>query len=320
MPLFNFSRKSKSEPLDQDTVKLKPNEVKRCAFDTTIGKKPLWVIKTSENKWTADEKAYKEEKQAYFQGIKVGTADNAGYTITNLLSRSDEYVIYEVQNPSGEYSIRIDIQTLVEEDDLPMDRWSEVAREYYITKRVLFKVNDNSVRQRIANIVSRALSTGYTSEAVQDLKDLQIDINNIYREKIQNSLKYLGTIICITLLFVMFSLCIYAGGCFLNQENIRLLIFSSTAGCIGGFFSVSIRLRKMSFEREIPGITYVLYGFERMIISICGAIIALLAIKGGIAFEFAKSSIFTILLVSVAAGFSETLIPNLLVKIETENK
>jgi len=64
----------------------------------------------------------------------------------------------------------------------------------------------------------------------------------------------------------------------------------------------------------------VLYGFERMVISICGSIIVLLAIKGGLAFEFANKSLFSSLLISVAAGFSETLIPNLLVKIESDKK
>jgi hypothetical protein len=176
MAWYSFLIKPKKIPPPQAPVM-------RCAFDTTIGVKPLWVTKNTQNKWTQKEIEYKEEKQAYFKSIKVGTTDNAGYPITNLLSRSDEYIIYEVQNPTGEYAIRIDIQTLVEEDELPINRWSEVAREYYITKRVLFKVNDNSVRQRIANIVSRALSTGYTSEAVQDLKDLQNDINNMYIQR-----------------------------------------------------------------------------------------------------------------------------------------
>jgi hypothetical protein len=53
------------------------------------------------------------------------------------------------------------------------------ARSSDITKRVLFKVNDHSTRERIANIISRALSTGYSSEAVHDLKELQNQIKKI---------------------------------------------------------------------------------------------------------------------------------------------
>lgn len=302
--------------------KIEENEFegKACALDSTIGCYPKWVEKNASKGWTEEESKYRNEIRSYLQGIKSGGKDAAGNEVSRLIIRADEYVIYEIKSAAGANSMRIDVRTLVEEDDLMLKRWTEVARQYYITKRVLFKVNDHSVRERIANIISRALSTGYSSEAVHDLKQLQKDINNTYNERIQNSLKYLGTIVSITLCFVSISLFIYANGCFLNQENLRLLVFSATAGCIGGFFSVSTRLRLMTFEREIPSISYILYGFERMIVSICAAIVALLAIKSGLIFQFAKDSIYGLILVAVAAGFSETLIPNLLVKMETDTE
>ena len=314
MSWFNFRRKPPTPPPPPSFVGQK------YPLDSTIARKPIWLQLNSAKSWTADQTKYKGSIQTYLTSIAVGVKDNAGYQVTNVLSRGDEFVIYEVLTASGTYAIRIDIRSYVEEDDIMVIRWSEVAREYYITKRVLFKVNDHSTRERIGNIISRALSTGYSSEAVHDLKELQIQINEIYSERIQNSLKYLGTIIFITLSFVAYSLYTYREACYLDQNTFRLLIFASTAGCIGGFFSVSIRLRQMTFEREIPSWTYVLYGFERVVVSIFGAIIALLAIKTGLAFNVATSSTFGILLVAVAAGFSETLIPNLLVKIESEKK
>jgi len=237
MSLFNWGKKPNPN-VNQ------PFQGKTCPLDSTVGKKPLWVQKDAANSWTDDEKIYRKEVEKYFESITVDAKDSGGYKITNLLSKADEYAIYEVQSSSGSYSIRIDIRTLVKIDELLLDRWTEVAREYYITKRVLFKVNDPSVRERIANIISRALSTGYSSEAIHDLKELQNQINTIYSERIQNSLKYLGTIILIALSFIAYSIHIYTGKYFVNQENLRLLIFSSTAGCIGGFFSVSRRLRE----------------------------------------------------------------------------
>jgi hypothetical protein len=292
--------------------------VKRCVMDSTLGRKPMWLDLTIRDAWTEKRLEFRKAREQYLKSVVIGIADSTGYVVTNMLSRSDEFVIYEVQSPAGVYSMRIDIQSLVEEDDLLVNRWAEVAREYYITKRVLFKVNDSSVRERIANIIGRALSTGYSSEAVEDLQELQRQINSIYNEKIQNSLQYLGTIITITLGFVVGSVFVYKDGYFAGQQNLRLLIFATTSGCMGGFFSVSMRLRQMTFEREIPAVTYLLYGFERMVVSVCGAVIALLAIKSGIVFEAARTSLYACLLVSVAAGFSETLIPNLLVKVETE--
>lgn len=110
---------------------------------------------------------------------------------------------------------------------------------------------------------------------------------------------------------------------FCQCAEIRTLVFVVTAGSIGGFLSISRRLRSTVFEKDVNPSLYIIYGIERVFISIFGAIVTYFAIRSNIIFGMVKDlpePVTGYIVFSVLAGFSETFISNLLIKLESEKK
>lgn len=284
----------------------------------TISDIPAWETKTT---WTQKELDYRKEQEESLKSFVAGGKDKLGNFIVKIIVRSDEFVIYEIKTSSISDSIRVNIRTLVENDRLLLKRYDGVRIKLSRVKGMLYKVNDEiSYRDRMGQIISHALSCGDIILANRELSKLEQEINQVYRERVTNSLKYLLTMIFLTSCLVFSSIYTYWCNPLDSAPALRLLLFTATAGSIGGFFSVSIKLRRMAFEREIPSYAYIFYGVERFFVSVCCSIIMLMAVKGQLAFAIANPNTAASLLLSVAAGFSETFIPNLLVRMETEKK
>lgn len=82
-------------------------------------------------------------------------------------------------------------------------------------------------------------------------------------------------------------------------------------------------MRKTIFEKDVKWYLYVIYGVERVFVSIFGAVIVYFAIRANIVFGIANElsrPIIGYIVYSIVAGFSETLVPNLLLKLEAENR
>ena len=79
----------------------------------------------------------------------------------------------------------------------------------------------------------------------------------------------------------------------------------------------------MTFEKAVNKWLYVLYGLERVSISIFGAVIVFLAIKNNLVFGMVNefpNPLMGFTLFSIVAGFSETLIPSLLINLGKNEK
>ena len=265
----------------------------------------------------------KQTIQIDFSKYCVGNKDVLGNTITKVFVKYDDFVIYEIQTKILSESIRIQIDEIGDRKPKENDCFPAVRKAFAEIKGLLYKVNDDSsIKSRIAHILSHALN-GKADEANEQFKALKDEINEEYANQIRHRLKYLITTLGMTCLAIIVSILVYYYNLFDSLSEIRKLIFITTAGNIGGFISVSRRLRNIVFEKGVSQLLYVFYGIERIFIAICGAIIVYFAIKSNLIFGIVNElsqPIFGYLIFAIVAGFSETLVPNLLIKIENENK
>ena len=272
---------------------------------------------------TDEEKKYKEEQRKRMASLIVGSKDQSGNFITKILSKSDEYVIYEIKTKTLSESLRVQIDTEKENDKTLIDLFNAVRVNFAKLKGLLYKVNDDtSIKTRIAHIISHALS-GKADEANKQFDELIVEINKEYGEQFNHRLRYLLTILCATILLIGYSICNYYNDLYLEKIEIKHLIYMATAGAIGCFISVSRRLRKTIFEKDVKSILYIIYGLERVFISVFSSVIVYFSIKSNLVFGLANEldkPILAYIVFGIVAGFSETLVPNLLIKLERENE
>ncbi len=270
---------------------------------------------------TPEQLKYKEEQQKRMKAFVVGGKDPSGNIITAILSKADEYVIYEIKTKVLSDSLKVQIDTLIEEDKVPIDRFNQIRTNFAKLKGLLYKVNDDSsIKVRIAHIISHALS-GKTEEANKQFNDLITEINSEYSKQFNHRLRYLVTNLVCTLALITYALKVYYEKRFIDFLQIRNMVFIVAAGSIGGFISVSRRLRETVFEKDVGSIMYIIYGLERVFISIFGSVIVYFAIKSNFVFGIVnklEKPLYGFILFAIVAGFSETLIPNLLIKLEKD--
>jgi hypothetical protein len=252
--------------------------------------------------------------------FKVGNRDFAGDTIQHVFAIGDEYVVYGTDNPNLSDSIKVRCDSILECDITTSSRYSGVNLLYGQAKGLLHKVkNDVTYKSRIAIIVAHALVLGNLRETNSYLKDIILEIYADSQERYLNSLKYLVTVILLVLSLVFLSVYTYTHPYYFKHLPLmRSLIYVSTAGAIGGMISVSLRLRRTTFEKEIPPYAYALFAVERVIIAILASYIVFLAIKNGLSFGPIAHNNFGYSLYGVLAGFSETFIPGFLSKLDVE--
>ena len=155
---------------------------------------------------TPDELKYKEDQRKRMSNYIVGGKDFTGNTITKIFSFADEYVVYEIQTKDLADSIKVLIDTELEEDKQLGDRLNEIRANFSKIKGLLYKVNDDtSVKTRIAHIISHALN-GKTEDANVQFKSLIEEINNEYSCQFNHRLRYLITILIFTFIGIFCSI------------------------------------------------------------------------------------------------------------------
>lgn len=106
-----------------------------------------------------------------------------------------------------------------------------------------------------------------------------------------------------------------------SLSHLRNLIFVIAGGSIGGFFSISLGINKIICEKDVANWLYILYGVERIIIATSASTIVYFAIQADLVFSITKKlpqPLIGFIFFAIVAGFSETFVPNLLIKIEKE--
>lgn len=272
---------------------------------------------------TEEEKKYKEEQRKRLASFIVGAKDSKGEIITKIFSNADEYVIYEIKTNNISDSIKVQIDTETEEDKKGLiNNFNKVRAKYSEIKGLLYKVvDDTSLKVRIGHILSHAIA-GNPDDANNQFEKLKGEINTYYKEQFKKRMTYLITSIILTSITILFSVLNYYFDWFGNHNYINELIYVCSAASIGGFISISRRLRETIFEKDVSFL-YIVYTFERNFISILAGVIIYFAIKCDLIFGVTSkmsNPILGYIIFAVVAGFSETLVPNLLINIENKEK
>jgi len=268
-------------------------------------------------------KEYKEKQKERMRNYVVGSKDFSGNIITKIFSKGDEYLVYEIKTKELSDSIKVLIDTEIEHDCKAPENFFAVREKFTKLKGLLYKVvDDTSIKARISHILSHAI-TGKPDEANILFDDLINEINMEYEKQSNHRIKYLLTTIAFIIIGIIGSIYIYYCGLFYDHIHVRNLIFISAAASIGGFISITRRLQQMIFEKDVKPFLYVFYAAERMLIAISAGAVIYFAIKSNLIFGFVNAldkPIYGYLVFSVVAGFSETFIPNLLIKLEKKGE
>lgn len=271
----------------------------------------------------AQEKAeqYKIEQQKRIGSYMVGAKDQSGFTILRIYGRGDEYVVYEVETRNVADSLKVLIDTVVEENNTPINNYIAIKQKVIIVKSLLYKCVDKStIMATISHTIITAIE-GQVDAANQHLEDLIKEINKEYEDQFKNRMRLLISSLILSVILIGVGLSIYLSDLLLEYPHLRNLFYTTAGGSIGGFFSISIGINKIVCEKDVAKWLYVLYGFERIIISILAAAIAYFAIQTNLVFGLAKNlpnPTIGYIFFAILAGFSETLIPNILTKVEKQ--
>jgi hypothetical protein len=253
----------------------------------------------------------------------IGGIDTAGYKIKNIYAISSRFVVYEVEGVHLADSCRVLI--LPSDDSSHSNNYSAIQPKLAEIKSVLYKCHgDELIRGRIGFAIALAIRSG-PEAAIALLDALLLDINSQYTENFIKRIAYLGGAFGVLCLFGVVSVAIrlasFKGLIGPKAETLELLLFVITSGVIGGFISVSYKLKSIAFERGVTWHYFLIYGIERLVISVLASLVLLFSIKANIIFGFVKdapSPFYGYMFFGVLAGFSETLIPDLLIKMEKQ--
>ena len=253
----------------------------------------------------------------------IGGTDTAGYKIKNIYASAPKFIVYEVEGVVVADSCRVLI--IHSDDSSHQDNSEAIQPKLAEIKSVLYTCHaDELIKGRIGFAVALAIRSG--PEAANGTLDaILTDINNQYAENFVKRIAYLGGSFGVLCLFSIISVAVrlasFKGIIGTKAETLELLLFVITSGVIGGFISVSYKLKSIAFERGVTWHLFLIYGIERLVISILASLVLLFSIKANIIFGFVKdapSPFYGYMFFGVLAGFSETLIPDLLIKMEKQ--
>jgi hypothetical protein len=106
-----------------------------------------------------------------------------------------------------------------------------------------------------------------------------------------------------------------------NDDLLKNFAYAGTFGSIGGFFSVSYKMKDFEIDIDESEKIYYVNALIRICISIFAGIVIFSAIKAKLILGnlIDDSNMFILYTICVAAGFSEQLIPNIFKKIERDS-
>ncbi len=269
------------------------------------------------------QKEYQEDQKRKLQGIVIGAKDHEGNLIKQVFSRGDEYAIYEVESEDISTSVVTYICTKTPKDRTGIvENFNKVRTKFVEIKALLYKASKESfIKVRIAQIISTALH-GKPDEANTQFDLLMEEVNNDYNELFDRKLYFLTTsmAICVLNIVVAYFTYLYFGKNWWAQfPHVTHCIYVATGGSIGAIISIFYRVKELSFEKGVKPIMYFTYGAERIVVAMFAAVIVYFAIQSEIVFSFINKipiPIYGYLFAGCLAGFSESFVPNLLIRFE----
>jgi hypothetical protein len=285
--------------------------------------------------YTAEEEAiHKADHEKYVAHVKVDDLDGHGEKIVRIYASAEDFVIYETEGANPSLEVKVCIQPRDINDNKFFIRYDKIRLYYTTAKSLLYKVeNTANARARIGGIMAHALSKDANVQpAIDAFNELIREIHSEFNDRVYNKLTFLFSNIGISVVLAGFSIWQYYNLSHsksyhrYNLDIFTLLPCILACSVIGGTFSLSVKLRNLTMLRSVRRRTYVLYGLERSFISMAAGTIMYFAVSAKLIFTALlsgnddKQNLFTIFFLAVLAGFSETLVPDLLVTLEKKKE
>lgn len=270
--------------------------------------------------------AYKKKQQERIGKYIVGGTDLGGNTISKVYSRGDEYVIYEVANLPPHESMLVYIDSIYEEDESKIDRYHASKEHFDEFIAHCYKYNCSSIYKKRAATVMSATILGKNDLNKNNFTAINKDIKIDYENTMLGRNLYQSGAISLALLFIALAVIVYLArdtNFIITNHFIPVVLYAASFASIGGFISVSLKIKSLHTDRELKKKTYFFYGAERILLSMMAGVLVYFMLKGNIIFGFMNNSSdisFSIYVICALSGFSETLIPNTLRNLETKSE
>ena len=234
-----------------------------------------------------------------------GEKDLTGDVITEIFVRSPEFVIYSV----------VDSLVCHATLDEQVESRSDILRPMISDIRALMPADgmDRVSQHHIVNALSLAFR-GEPEAAIRVLDRLRHRLTKSRRAGGQ--LRYLGTaaiavaavLICAGLSTILPTT---------MSSSIAEFIPVAVFGALGALLSVSVGLRAISIDVDDPPLMMAALGATRIMIGMVGALGLYSLVQANLVLGlFAESGTSGLRALAFLAGFSETLVPNVLTKVE----
>ncbi|MBN3561421.1 hypothetical protein [Aliamphritea spongicola] len=243
--------------------------------------------------------------------------DAYGNQISHVFVKRQLFMVYQIDDADINNSLRVYISENPRSQDIDK-RYSYIRHLYFNAKGLLARSpNLNAMKYRIAKTVEDCLKNDALDKetAEQTFKHLIHIIEEEYAKATKNRFYYLlPHFVTVPVLFLV---CLQL----MDQrspDNEWWVIFTSfLAAALGGFMSVLKNASTLNFYEYSQKRKYVFLGAERLLLSFVAAAIAFIVLKSGAVVALTGfDSYWQVMLVLVVAGFSETLVPGILQKME----
>ena len=241
------------------------------------------------------------------ENLEVGKKDPDGDKVKDIFCRTSTFVIYKTVNnkinpiyvPTPEMEKNV-TRMSVAVNEIVMSNYGKFLRKNYIS---------NEIARAMAEYLSGNYEEG--DEIVLAIKSKLIRLRELYGRFHYLLSSFIFTTIIIALYYLSKQFKI---------DDLQLYLKICALGCIGGSLSEALRLKTINLETDASIFINLFAGISRMVVSVLCSASAYILIKGNIALGFIKDSNSPNLLnaILLLAGFSETLIPNVLNKIENK--
>ncbi len=262
---------------------------------------------------TREERNQARERAQKLEEVVKGNLDKRGREILDVFWAKKQYVIF--QHSSGISPHFSDDEEVANQQ---LVRYGEIGplltKVYALRSGAIWR--GESIDREIARGISRALEDDVET-AKLILSEVRDRLRNL--RTIRGQLEYQLSSFVVALLVVM---CLGVALLLLDNQavsslaSLRLL---EVAGCgaLGGFLSVSVGIRKVEIDPDADWRVNSISGASRIVIAIIGSIFVYLAIVSGLILGNLSTGTTdaSVYAISIAAGFSETFVPNVLRQI-----
>ncbi|EHT6200815.1 hypothetical protein KXO63_002140, partial [Escherichia coli] len=137
-----------------------------------------------------EERKYKKAQQEAIAAFQIGAKDEAGYTISHIFAKSDEFIVYDAAELPSHESIRIYIKTKKDDDTTLIDNYNKVKKYLDGFKSHCYKYKCGvEYKRRAATALAHGIY-GDTDEAIRKFNDINSEIIKDHEESVRARLCY----------------------------------------------------------------------------------------------------------------------------------